>query len=161
MSEWDTPPKITKPPKRAATKRDEVAELRKRASAAAAMAKTTVPIAGRISLDLYKAIVELAEEFHTPVIQVIRQCLTDGVRKYKDLPPEFAPFASPSRTAATLRAAPSLLTRVRNTQAALEEVSEEEEVVSQFEKLLENSEFPLGALTPSRVMPAPEDTPNA
>jgi hypothetical protein len=160
MSEWNTEPKVTKPPKRQATKVDEVAALRKRASAAAAMAKTTVPIAGRISVDLYKAMVELAEEFHVPIIQVIRQCLTDGVRKYKDLPPEFTPFQGPARVARAVHANPSLLSRVRSNQIQEEDVTEEEVATLQFEKIVAESGFPLAALTPSKVMPAPEDTPS-
>jgi predicted transcriptional regulator len=74
---------ISAPPK---TAKDisEVDKLKRRAKKAAAAARASVPLSLRIPLPLYKALVELAEEYHQPISEIAKQCLTDGTRKYRD-----------------------------------------------------------------------------
>jgi hypothetical protein len=82
---------LSRPPR---TSQNEVAALRQRATKAAAQSRARVSINIRVSVPLYKALVELSEEAHQPINTVALQCLEDGTRKYKSFSgSELNPFA--------------------------------------------------------------------
>jgi hypothetical protein len=174
MSKYDRPPKVAeesvvhgidgsdislaakqvpKFPKRRPN--NELAELRKRARTAGATARTSVSLQVRASVELYKALVELAEEYHQPISVIARQCLEDGARKYRDFStPGLNPFGRVpvSRSHPQLLQRPSSLasrlapTPVRNV---VEPDEEDVEVAG-----LENYAEQLSKLPPGLVLPS-------
>jgi len=78
-------------------------ELRKRAIQTHLHARGGIAISTKINPTLYEAILELAEAYHEEFYAVLRQCLADGVRKYRDLSLPDSPFARPLRTDPGLR----------------------------------------------------------
>jgi len=157
--------KLRVPPKQS-RKRDEVAELRARARAAAAQSKSFIGINIRVGVDTYKALVELAEEYHQPVTVVTRQCIEDGIRKYRDFSdPSLNPFGRPAvgRAAAAVSRDTSILRKLQQARAQHEEEETEEDVLANtIDNLASN--FPIGALFPStpansiRPLAEPADT---
>ena len=61
----------------------------------------------KVDAELYEAVVDLAERYHAAVSEVARQCLVDGIRKYKDFssPNSDSPF----RPTSVMRAYPAIL----------------------------------------------------
>jgi hypothetical protein len=84
----DRPPKVSEGKANALT---EAQKLKKRAAKASLDARAKISVTLRLPIEEYKALVELAEEYHSPVSDIARQCLSDGIRKYRD-------FSSPRRS---------------------------------------------------------------
>ncbi len=173
MSKYDRPPKVAeesvvhgdnadhdlmaKPrfPKRRPN--SELAELRKRARTAGATARTSVSLQVRASVELYKALVELAEEYHQPISVIARQCLEDGARKYRDFS---TPGLNPFGRVPVSRSHPQLLQRPATSLAArfapqpprpgVPEPDEEDVEVAGLENYAEQlSKLPPGLVLPS------------
>jgi len=105
---------------------------------------------------LYKALVELAEEYHQPISVIARQCLEDGARKYREFStPGLNPFGRVpvSRSHPNLLARPtgSLASRLSPVVRPVEpEPSEEEEAIAGLENYAEQlSKLPPGLVLPS------------
>ena len=118
----------------------------------------------RVPVATYRALVELAEEYHQPVTVVTRQCIDDGIRKYKDFSsPGLNPFGRPAvaRASAAVQHDRTILQRLQSARAVHEEEETTEDVLANtIENLATN--FPIGALFPStpansvRLPPEPE-----
>jgi hypothetical protein len=62
----------------------EVTTLRKRADQAARRSRAGVNLTFRIPVPVYKRLIEMAEEQHTSVNQIAKECLVVGTGKYRD-----------------------------------------------------------------------------
>lgn len=59
-------------------------ELKERASRINAQSRVSVPLSLRVRPETYKAIVELAEEFHAHINTIVNNALGDGLARYRD-----------------------------------------------------------------------------
>jgi hypothetical protein len=153
------PGKLSPPPKRKPN--NELAELRRRARTAGAQARTSVSLQVRCSVELYKALVELAEEYHQPISVIARQCLEDGTRKYREFSVPGVGFANAKRMAPVTRQIPGLLrdtppgslaSRLRppSVSGLVPNVDDTEEAVAGLEKYAEVlAALPMGLVLPS------------
>jgi uncharacterized protein (DUF4415 family) len=104
----DVPP-AKKPRLPPGTKRTStLAQLQDRARKATAKARQRKPTV-TIAMDeaVYEALIDLAETYNTRITEVARQCLDDGIRKYKDFNSPHS--QSPFRSTSVMRAYPNLL----------------------------------------------------
>lgn len=93
---------------RGTKKTSTLAQLQARARAAGAKARQPKPVI-HVSVDesTFEALLELAETYNTSMKEVARQCLADGIRKYKDFSSPY--LASPFVSTSVMRAYPHLL----------------------------------------------------
>jgi hypothetical protein len=145
-------PDASVPKARVKRAQGEVAELRARAARVASQSRATISLTLKIPVDVYRALVELAEEYHQKISGVAIQALKDGVRKYKDFsdPTLPSPFRQPTPLrgfAKELTGPPlSVIDRVLQKQA-----EEEPEVPAALN--LEAIMAGLKKLTPEAIMP--------
>lgn len=82
-----------------------LAERARKASVKARRAKKSIAVL--VDEPTYEALIELAETYATTITEVARQCLFDGLRKYKDFNSPYN--ESPFRSTSVMRAYPHLL----------------------------------------------------
>lgn len=74
--------------------------------------KVDLPL--RVDPDTYLALIELGEEYNASVAEVSRQCLKDGIRKYREFNSPYAP--NPFRDLTPLRAYADIIPHVGKDQ---------------------------------------------
>jgi len=165
-----------------------IQKLQDRAKKVAQKSKSVISLTLRIPVPLYEALIELAEEWHAPVSEVARQCLSDGARKYNDFaelrPGSFAPRTPlqqvPGAGSPPIRRAKSaldLLAERARRQAPpspappreLEPLPEADEEAEALTSMIESmGDIPAGALlpfggtrpNPPAPAPSPSDGPD-
>lgn len=115
-------PDAQKPKLPPGTKRTVTLEqLKARAKKQNILAKQQVIVTLRISVPAYKACVELAEEYNVSVAEIQRQCLDDGIRKYRDFNSPYA--ANPFRPVKPFQAFPDMVIPMGNDRPKTGEIS--------------------------------------
>ena len=84
-----------------------LAQLQERAKKANRASKARVDITIRVDVATYAALIELAEEYRVSMSDVARQCLSDGLRKYRDFASPYVD--NPFRPTTPMRANPEIV----------------------------------------------------
>jgi hypothetical protein len=131
-----------------------MAELRRRAARAASESRSGVTVSIKVPKELYRVLVELAEEYHRPISEIARQALSDGARKYRQFStPGLNPFSpQPSRVyrppVSSALDALALAARTTQGSSTVPEplIEDDEETLTSMAEVM--SKIPPGALFP-------------